>query len=161
MVDPKGRSERRFSGKSGKPLKNFTLFLDESFDYTEVKQELVKANIKHRVYTEFFTRGEEDCDMLPLVGRRGWAMLTCDKRNRRRGLERKAILLHNVRQFVFQGNLGGIYMGNLLVKTYPRLREFARRNQRPFVAIVTKAGNINLRMDKDGNLHGRELGATD
>jgi len=158
MVDPRQRSKRRSSGKRAKaalPLKNFTLYLDENFDCHEVKNALVKAGIKHRVYSEFFKRGEEDPKMLPLVGKRGWAMLTCDKRNRHRELERREILQHKVREFVFSGNLGGAPLAALLVRTYPGMRRFSRNNERPFVAVITNAGNIHLRMDKDGNLHRR------
>lgn len=157
MVDPRQRSQRRSAGKRGKslrPLRNFTLFLDESFDCKEVKDELVKAHIKFVVYSQRFQSSAEDQNVLPLVGKRGWAMLTCDSRNRYRELERKAILLHRVRQFVFSGNLGGPALAILLVRIYPQMRSFARRHERPFVAMVTKSGHIELRMDKNGVIVG-------
>src|SRR5579859_1680142 len=99
MGDPKKRSGKQSSGKQ--PLKNFTLYLDESLDCEEVKTALSAANIKFRVYSEDFRSGEEDPNILPKVGKRGWAMLTCDSKNRYRGLERKSILEYRVRQFVF------------------------------------------------------------
>src|SRR6266404_4794169 len=87
MGDRKRRSRKRSSGKQAKskPLKNFTLYLDESFDCEEVKAALSKATIKFRVYTEDFSGATEDASILPLVGERGWAMLTCDSKNRYRG----------------------------------------------------------------------------
>jgi hypothetical protein len=156
MGDPKRRSKKRSSGKQAKsqPLKNFTLYLDESFDCGEVKAALLAANIKFRVYSEDFKEGEEDPNILPLVGRRGWAMLTCDSKNRYRGLERKSILQHKVRQFVFSANLGGTALAKLLVSVYPKMRAFAKAHSRPFVACVTKSGDIYLRMDHRGNFGG-------
>jgi hypothetical protein len=156
MGDPKRRSRKRSSGKQvkSKPLKNFTLYLDESFNCEEVKAALTKANIKFRVYTDDFRGGEEDPNILPLVGERGWAMLTCDSKNRYRGVEHKSILRFQVRLFVFSANLGGATLAELLVKVYQKMRAFAREHARPFVAVITKSGDIYLRMDNRGNVSG-------
>jgi hypothetical protein len=117
---------------------------------------LNKANIKYRAFSSKFKKGEEDHRILELCGRRGWAVLTCDRRNRYRELERKTVMRYKVRQFVFSANLGGPALANLLVTVYPDMREFARENERPFVAIVTAVGNIYLRMDKSGNMRGAQ-----
>jgi hypothetical protein len=156
MGDPKRRSRKRSSGKQvkSKPLKNFTLYLDESFDCDEVKTVLSTAKIKFRVYSENFKCGEEDPNILQLAGRRGWAMLTLDSKNRYRGLERECILRYKVRQFVFSGNLGGAALAALLVNVYPEMRVFAREHSRPFVAMITKSGDIYIRMDHLGNFSG-------
>jgi PIN like domain len=153
MGDPKRRSRKRSSGKraNSKPLKNFTLYLDESFNCGEVKAALTAANIKFRVYSEDFKGGEEDPNILPLAGKRGWAMLTCDTRNRYRELERRSVLRYRVRQFIFSGNLGGVALAQLLVQVYPKIRAFSRENERPFIAVITKSGDIYLRMDHRGN----------
>jgi len=152
MGDPRQKSQKRFRGKSARPLRNFTLYLDESFDCSEVKEALSKANIKFKLYSDHFPRGQEDEQILQLCGRHGWAMLTCDRKNRYRDLERKVVVRFRVRQFVFSGNLGAEQLAKLLVETYSEMRRFARANERPFIAVVTKIGNIYLRMDKRGNL---------
>jgi hypothetical protein len=155
MGDRKKRSRKRSAGKRARPLKNFTLYLDQSFDCKEVKAALSAGNIKYRVYTEDFHPGAEDTSILPLVGKRGWAILTCDAKNRYRDMERKTILQHKVRQFIFTANLGGAALAKLLVDTYPKMREFARENERPFVAVITKAGDIYPRMNSQGKTLGR------
>jgi hypothetical protein len=155
MGDPKKRSQKRSSGKqASKPLKNFTLYLDQSFDCEEVKVALSINKIKFRVYSQDFRPGEDDTSILPLAGRRGWAMLTCDTKNRYRDLERKNIMLYRLRLFIFTANLGGATLAQLLVKAYPKMRKFARENGRPFVAVVTKQGDIYLRMDNKGTFIG-------
>ena len=152
MADPRQKSRKRFRGKPVRPLKNFTLYLDESFDSIEVKAALSKAGYKFRVFSDHFKKGEEDERILQLCGEHGWAMLTCDKRNRYRELERKAIQRFRVRQFIFSGNLGGKELADLLVDCHPAMRKFAQQNERPFVANVTKNGDIYLRMGKDGKV---------
>jgi len=119
-----------------------------------VKAALSKATIKFRVYTEDFSGATEDASILPLVGERGWAMLTCDSKNRYRGVERGSILRFRVRLFVFSGNLGGATLADLLVRVYQKMRTFTREHSRPFVAVITKSGDIYLRMDHRGNVSG-------
>ncbi len=119
-----------------------------------MKAALSKATIKFRVYTEDFSGATEDASILPLVGERGWAMLTCDSKNRYRGVERGSILRFRVRLFVFSGNLGGATLADLLVRVYQKMRTFTREHSRPFVAVITKSGDIYLRMDHLGNVSG-------
>lgn len=119
-----------------------------------MKTALLAAHIKFRVYSEDFKDGEEDPNILPLVGQRGYAILTQDSRNRYRELERKSILRYRVRQFIVSGNLGGVTLAKLLVDSYPKIRAFARENDRPFVAVITKSGDIYLRMDSHGKFSG-------
>jgi hypothetical protein len=144
---------KRSSGKLADkkpPLKNFTLYLDQSFDCEEVKVFLSAANIKFRVYSQDFPAGAEDPAILSLAGQRGWAMLTLDSRNRYRTLEHMCILRHKVRQFIFTANLGEAALARLLVNVYPKMRKFAREHPRPFVANVTKLGDVYLRMNNKG-----------
>jgi hypothetical protein len=159
MVDPKQKFKARSRGRSGKQrplLKNFTLYLDESFDCGEVKALLDAGSIKYKIYSSRFDKGTDDTHILRLAGQKGWVMLTCDKKNRYRELECKAVHYYRVRQFVFAGNLGGIPLARLLVSIKNKMRQFCRDHERPFVATITQGGSIHLRMDKNGNLHGRE-----
>jgi len=41
-------------------------------------------------------------------------------------------------------------LAKLLVSVYPKMRKFARENGRPFVAVVTKSGDIYPRMNNQG-----------
>ena len=119
-----------------------------------MKTALSAAKIKFRVYSQDFNSGEEDPNILPLFGKHGWAMPTYDAKNRYRELERKSILRHKVRQFVFSGNLGGATLAALIVNVFPKIRTFARENAPPFGAVITKSGDIYLRMDHLGNFSG-------
>ncbi len=140
MVDPKQKSKKRSRG-------------NESFDSGEVKEVLVQASIKHRVFSEDFPKGIEDGPILKKAGQKGWVLLTCDRRNRFREAERQAVRAYKVRQFVFSGNLSGIQLARLIVKIKNSMRQFCRDHERPFVATITESGKIQLRMDKDGKSH--------
>jgi hypothetical protein len=121
-----------------------------------VRELLDNASIKYRLYSQDFSSSEDDPPILRLAGEKGWALLTCDRQNRYRDVERRAVLYYKVRQFVFSGNLGGIPMARLLVSVKNEMRQFCRDHERPFVATITEGGKINLRMDKNGNTHGRK-----
>jgi hypothetical protein len=150
MADPWEKSKRRSIGNSVRPLKNFTIYLDEGFDCPEVKGALVKAGIKFISHFDRFPSGMEDEAIFARIGRKGWVRLTLDRQNRHRDLERQNILDHKVRQFVFTANLGGVALGKLVVSCYPHIRQFCHRHGKPLVATVTKSGQIVLRMDCTG-----------
>jgi len=156
MGNRKRRSRKRSSGKQAKskPLKNFTLYLDESFDCEEVKAALSKATIKFRVYTEDFSGATEDASILPLVGERGWAMLTCDSKNRYRGVERGSILRFSCSSVCFFRGILAALLSQICLSGYRKMRTFTREHSRPFVAVITKSGDIYLRMDHRGNVSG-------
>ena len=158
MVDPKQKSKAQSSGNWGKRrprllLKNPTFYLDESLDCREVKQVLDDASIKYKVYSQHFSRSEDDEAILKLAGQRGWLMLTGDSKNRFRDAERRAVLFYKVRLFIFSGNMGGIPLARLVISLKNKIFQFCREHEPPFIATITTGGKILLRMDKRGNVH--------
>jgi len=115
-----------------------------------VKAALSAAKRKFRTYAQDFPKGAQDWEILSRAGARGWVVLTLDRRNRHREVELQSIKLHRVRVFNFAANLGEHALAKLLDKVYPEMRKFCRANERPFVAAITKSGNIYLRMDHTG-----------
>ena len=43
-----------------------------------------------------------------------------------------------------------------MILAYQDIKKFARENERPFVAVVIKAGNIYARMNHLGNVNGEK-----
>lgn len=71
-------------------------------------------------------------------------MITADKKQRVRPLERKLIVQFKVREFVFtSGEIGNV--GDLLVKARRKMRNLCSKNEGPFVASISKNGNIAVR----------------
>lgn len=87
---------------------------------------------------------------MPKVGSKGWVLLTADKRIRYNFLERQALQQHAVREFVFaSGNMSGEDMGAALTLALPKIQRLARKLEPPFVATITRKGEVYLRWPKE------------
>jgi len=64
--------------------------------------------VRFERHLDHFSPGTLDETWLPLVGSKGWILLTSDKRIRYNLLEKRALKIHAVREFVFtSGNMSG------------------------------------------------------
>jgi len=64
-------------------------------------------------------------------------------------LERRALQRYRVREFVFaSGELSGQEMADALVAAAGKMRSMSGGHPPPFVASITKAGNVHLRWPK-------------
>jgi len=96
-----------------------------------------------------FSQGIPDDEWLPEVGSNGWILLTSDKRIRYNLLEKHALEIHAVREFVFtSGNMSGQDMAKALEVALKKMRSFCRRTKPPFVASITRTGEVYLRWPK-------------
>jgi hypothetical protein len=83
------------------------------------------------------------------VGENGWVLITADKRMRYNLLERRALELNAVREFVFaSGNLSGNEMAAALKTALRKMQRMCRRFSTPFVAAITRTGEVHLRWPK-------------
>jgi PIN like domain len=132
------------------PPDEFVIYLDENLCNTVALQEiLLKLGVRFERHLDHAARGTPDEEWLPVVGKRGWVLLTADKNIRYNLLERRALERNAVREFVFaSGNLSGGDMAAALEKALGRMRSLCRRTQPPFVAAITKAGEVHLRWPK-------------
>ena len=84
-----------------------------------------------------------------MVGTNGWVLLTADKRIRYNFLERRALEENSVREFVFaSGNLSGNDMAAALETAMDRMVKLYLKTKSPFVAAITKKGEVHLRWPK-------------
>jgi len=131
-----------------RPLPDLTLFLDENFGTTTVADTLRKAEIKVEVLADHFTPGTPDETWLPQVGKRGWVVVTKDKRIRHRQVEREALLGAGVTSFVLSsGEIDAKAMAAILIATYPRMRKLVRDYEPPFIATVYPTGSVKMLTD--------------
>lgn len=94
---------------------------------------------------------------MPVVGGKKWAVLTCDKRIRYNELERDKIIQHGIREFVFtSGNLSGAEMGEILKIAGREMERLFSEYPPPFIACVSRSGNVAIRYDKSGATHVRK-----
>ncbi|HEV2132738.1 MAG TPA: hypothetical protein VGR47_00610 [Terracidiphilus sp.] len=146
MVDPKLKSKKRSPSKKQKRLKGFTLYLDHNLDYDELVEKLERAGIRYKRHREFFAGSVADTVLLQLVGRKRWVLVTFDKKQRTRFLERKLIEQFKIREFAFtSAEIGD--PGDLLVKASREMRNLVRTHQGPFIASISKSGKVYFRRD--------------
>ena len=144
MVDPKPKSKKRSPSKKQRQLKGFTLYLDHNLDYDELVEKLERAGIRYKRHREFFDGSVDDTVLLQLVGKKRWVLITFDKKQRTRFLERKLIEQFKIREFVFtSAEIGD--PGDLLVKANRQMRNLCRNHAGPFVASISKSGKVYFR----------------
>jgi hypothetical protein len=148
MVDPKSKSKRRSRSKRRKPPpKGFTLYLDHNLDYDELVEKLDRAGIRYKRHREFFSSSTDDTVLLRKVGERKWILVTFDKKQRTRFLERKLINQFKIREFVFTSSRIGD-PGDLLVKANRQMRNLCKKHNGPFVASISQSGKVYFREER-------------
>ncbi len=99
--------------------------------------------MRHR---DKFKSGADDQTLLAFVGKEKLVFVTTDQRQRSRHVEREQIKLHKVRQFVFtSGNMGKTVLIKALMNACHQMRRLCSTNGGPFVASISKSGNVSLR----------------
>ena len=83
----------------------------------------------------------------PLSAKKGWLLVTKDKKIRYNELEKAAVLHYRVRAFYFSsGNYNGAEMAEILAAALPEMVRICRKQGPPFIASITKSGKVNLRL---------------
>jgi hypothetical protein len=154
MASRRRRSKKPSAGSahslSQSPPDEFVLYLDENLCNTRsILDVLTKLAIRFERHLDHFSPGIPDETWLPLVGSQGWILLTSDKRIRYNLLEKRALEIHAVREFVFaSGNMSGQEMAAALELAVKKMRNLCRRITPPFVASITRGGEVHLRWPK-------------
>jgi hypothetical protein len=135
---------------SQSPLDDLVFYLDENLCNSQaILESLTKLSIPVERHLDHFPRGTLDETWLPTVGGKGWILLTTDKRIRYNSLEKLAVEENAVREFVFtSGNMSGADMAQALEVAIPKIRRLCRKQKAPFIASLTRSGDVNLRWQK-------------
>ena len=137
------RTSKKPSGAK-RPDKPLSFFIDECLGRHDVADALTAAGAVVELHHQHFAPGTPDAEWLPVVGSRGWIILTKDRHIRKRPLEREAILASSARAFVLTAaDLNGAEQAALLASTLPRIRRLCRQPG-SFVATITRSGIINI-----------------
>jgi hypothetical protein len=135
---------------SPSPPDDFVLYLDENLcNARAIIDTLTNLGVRFERHLAHFSQGIPDDEWLPKVGSNGWILLTSDKRIRYNLLEKQALEVHAVREFVFtSGNMSGQDMAAALELALKKMRNFCARTKPPFVASITRTGEVYLRWPK-------------
>lgn len=128
--------KRSVASTTEKPPEAFTFFLDQGLGDKVIAHALRQRGLNVTLLKEHFATE---------VGRRGWLILTKDDRIRRRPVEREALMRGGARAFILpSGNMSGDEMASAIVKALPKIQKFVARNSPPFIARISKAGEVWL-----------------
>lgn len=129
---------KRRSGASSTPPEP-VFFIDRSLGKHKVPDALRAVGARVEIHDAHFPPNAKDTDWLPVVGKRGWVVLTKDDRIRYRQHERAALLGARVRAFVLTNrNLSGDEMAAIFVGMLEKMKKVIRREPSGFVATVTR-----------------------
>lgn len=97
------------------------------------------------MHDDHFPQDAFDDAWLPVVGSRGWTVLTSDDRIRYRQAEMTAACTAGVALFIFTGKrMRGAAIADALVRALPSILELLETKTRPFIARVSRTGSVTL-----------------
>ncbi|GIX46067.1 MAG: hypothetical protein KatS3mg131_0278 [Candidatus Tectimicrobiota bacterium] len=104
-----------------------------------------------QIHDDHFPRDAPDEGWLREVSRRGWIILTKDKRIRYRTTERTALLHAGGRAFVIvaRGDLSAQTVAEILVRALQAITRFVAWHAAPFIAKVTRDGAVSMLLKVD------------
>jgi predicted nuclease of predicted toxin-antitoxin system len=120
-----------------------TFFLDRSLGKELIATALREAKVLVEVHDDQFAPNAKDEEWLAEVGRRGWIVLTKDRRFHTRVLEIDAIARTKAKVFkLTAANIQGADMAAIFLKAIRKISRVAVGNPGPFIATVSKSGKV-------------------
>jgi hypothetical protein len=115
-------------------------------DFDELAEALDRANIRFQRHRAHFVQWVEDEVLLPLVGQEALDFGPTDQRQRTKQLENHKIRQYKVREFVFtDGTMGKALLCEVLLRAKNRMRKLCRDHDGPFVASISRSGDVKLK----------------
>ena len=118
-----------------------TFFIDKCLGTRVVPDALRACGVDVEIKTDHFADDTPDVDWLPVVGEKGWIILSKDKQLRHNYLEIVLLLQSGAASFILtSGNYTGQEMANAYVEALPAIK----RMQRPLTVVFLRMGKKNL-----------------
>lgn len=126
-----------------KPPEEPVFFLDRSVARNKLAGVLRTRGLRVEVHDDHFAPDATDTEWLTEAGARRCVVVTVDRRIRYRQLEWLAFKAGNVRAFAFSSeNLRAEEMAEAFLKGLPKIRRFLKEEPAPFLASITKGGDV-------------------
>jgi predicted nuclease of predicted toxin-antitoxin system len=121
-------------------------FLDRQLGRYKLATALRAAGLSVEIHDDHFSQSTTDPEWLAGAGAKGWIVVTRDERIRYRAAEKQALRRARVRAFVFvaQGDLRAETLAEIFIKALPRIRRVIARKQPPFIAKISRAGDVTI-----------------
>ena len=137
----KRKKSTKPSGTSLESLSFYTFYLDRALESELVFSALRGAKARVERHRDHFADDAVDVDWLPVIGRRGWVILSKDQFNY---LERRTIINAKARAFLLsRGELRGEEMAVVIVKALPEMLRTLDLTEPPFIAKIYRDGSVS------------------
>ncbi|MGH9713561.1 MAG: hypothetical protein ACRD5M_09715 [Candidatus Acidiferrales bacterium] len=137
--------KKRFAANLLKPPERPTFFLDRTVGKNIFASILRRDGHSVVIHDDQFPPDARDADWLPVVGARGWVVVTNDRRIRYRPLELAALKASKVRAFVFtRGNLTAEEMATIFLRAMPKIYRILRKKKGPFIASISRDSELRV-----------------
>lgn len=111
---------------------------------------LSEESEKFELHDDHFSQDTPDVDWLNAVGRRGWVVFTRDKRIRHHQDEIESLFQADNAVFIFTGSkVTGPEIAEAFKKALPKIKRILEKHEKPFIAKVTKSGNVEVYPKRD------------
>jgi hypothetical protein len=137
--------KRSASSEESKRLDRRIFFVDRSLGRHVLANKLRAAGLRVEAHDDHFSEDTPDEVWLAEAGRRGWVVLTADKRIRSRRLERETLIEAGVQAlFLPSKNLRLEEIGDAIGRSTERLLRFLDANSAPLLARLGRDGRPEI-----------------
>ena len=127
-----------------KPPEHLIVFIDRSLGKHIIASALRTAGYGVEVHDDHFSPDAPDNVWLSDVSRRGWVVLTKDKKIRYRTSELAAVSATKARVFTLTaGSIQAQEMANIFIHAMPKIQTFVAGNAPPYIVTITKSGSLS------------------
>jgi hypothetical protein len=120
-------------------------FLDANVDGDDLATALRQLGLEVRRSREEFAQAALDVDWLPEIGRRGWVLVSSDRRQSRKRDELTALRSAKVRAFYFSNaTMTSAMQIEAFTKGLGQIVRAVRKQTPPFVKIIRPSGEVKL-----------------
>ena len=145
MSGRRKKSKKPSGTRAEQLLEQSTFFRDECLG-RQVPESLRSQGWKVEPWYAHFERGTDDAVWLPIVGGRGWVVLTKDKAIRRKPWEMDKVMSACVRMFTLPtGSMSGADMLAVFLANGRRMGRVLHKQQGPFIAVVSRTEVVVVR----------------
>lgn len=121
------------------------LFVDRALGAEDVPNALKGAGATIEIHQDHFVDTTDDREWIEDVTKRGWAILTKDKRIKRNRLERMTLEGAGAAAFILTaGDISGADMAAAFVRALPRIQKILDKFTRPIIATIGPGGGVTL-----------------
>lgn len=129
------------------------IFFTDEYLGRLVPTALKEAGMTVELYLDWFRPGVIDVEWIPLVGQRGWLILTVDEMIGRRIPEQVAIAYAGAKAFVMASKARNSQsISAAFIQAASAMEQLAQSSEAPFIAKVYTSGDVKLWRDRNSLL---------